>query len=301
MAGRRVPELRVKNWKQLLGAVHSPNVVGLQERQGGRFRSNYVFRGMSDSGWSLMTSLARVKSPNVTVVESALLRSFRKYAPRGTFARDSDWEALAVAQHNGLPTRLLDWSVSPLIAAHFATCESEHFKKDGVIWAVDVVALRDTILPKRISKPLRKAPAVVFDVAILEDAFPRLASFDATRAKLGDACVFFEPPSIDARIANQTGILSAMNGPDASHHAYFESIAAAYPKSVRRIVIQQSAKPEIRDMLDLNNIHERMLFPGLPGLCDWLRRYYSPVAAPALPSMGHRVDNVVRGDPDPKR
>ena len=44
--------------------------------------------------------------------------------------------------------------------------------------------------------------------------------------------------------------------------------------AVRRTVIHAAAKPEIRDMLDLNHIHERMLFPGVAGL--WLRRYLSP-------------------------
>jgi hypothetical protein len=270
-----IPYSKVKSWKALLNALHARSVIPVQPKQGGHYRSPYVFRGMSCSEWPLFTSLERLKSPAQTV-EPALLRSFRKYAPRGTFARDSDWEALAVAQHNGLPTRLLDWSVSPLIAAHFATSEREHFGKDGVIWCVDVIALRDQILPEDVAKHIQDAKAAVFDVSLLEQAFSGLLAFDATRARFGEFGVFFEPPSLDARIANQTGILSAMNGPEASHQRFMETIAATFPDAVHRIIIHKTAKPEVRDMLDQNNIHERMLFPGLPGLCDWLKRYYGP-------------------------
>lgn len=276
MASFQIKETPVKSWTALLDALHSDAVVPKEQtKQGGHYRSPYVFRGMSDSEWPLATSLERLKSPAVLIVEPALLRSFRKYAPRGTFARNSEWEALSVAQHNGLPTRLLDWSVSPLIAAHFATAERQYFTKDGVVWCVDVIALRDQVLPDDIAKPIQGV-AAVFDVALLEKTFPRLADFDATEATLGEACVFFEPPSLDARIANQTGILSAMNGAAVSHQLYLEEVARIYPNVVHRVVIDKAAKPQIRDMLDQNNIHERMLFPGLPGLCDWLRRYYGP-------------------------
>jgi hypothetical protein len=207
------------------------------------------------------------------IVEDALIRSFRKYAARGSFDQDSEWEALSVAQHNGLPTRVLDWSISPLIAAHFATSEREYFDKDGVIWCVNVVLLRDNVLPPAVSGPLHGAPTVVYDVRLLGQAFPRLRDFDAVR---GAVCIFFEPPSIDARIANQFGILSAMNGPSLNHYDYFVAQSFSVSALVHKIVISHRAKPQVRDMLDQNNINERMLFPGLPGLCDWLRRYYGP-------------------------
>jgi FRG domain-containing protein len=274
MANSHIEETTVRSWAALLEVLHSDVVVPRVAAQGGHYRSPYVFRGMSCNEWPLQTSLERLKS-SPPVVEPALLRSFRKYAPRGTFARQSDWEALAVAQHNGLPTRLLDWSVSPLIAAHFATVERQHVAKDGVIWCVDIIALRDLVLPHQIANPIRSV-AAVFDVALLESAFPRIADLDATKALFGEACLFFEPPSLDARIANQTGILSTMNGPALSQHGYFETVAKSHPSAVHRVVIDRQAKSQIRDMLDQNNIHERMLFPGLPGLCDWLRRYYGP-------------------------
>jgi len=265
-------EVTVHDWAALLTELHKPAVIPQQKGQGGHFRSPYVFRGMSDATWPIQTSLERLGTWP-TLVEDALIRSFRKYAPRGTFAENSEWEALAVAQHNGLPTRLLDWSISPLVAAHFATAERKHFDKDGVIWCVDVIRLRDHFMPPRISAPLQTAPAAVYDLRLLSTVVPTLRDFDSVK---GEVCLFFEPPSIDARIANQTGILSTMNGAAHSHQSFFVHQSAKDSQLVRRIIVQRDAKNEIRDMLDQNNVNERMLFPGLPGLCDWLRRYYGP-------------------------
>jgi hypothetical protein len=87
--------------------------------------------------------------------------------------------------------------------------------------------------------------------------------------------LLWEPPSLDARIANQSGMLTVMNSSTGSQNAFLTDYAARYPGLVHRIVIAAAAKAEIRAMLDQNNISERTLYPGLPGLCAWLKRYYA--------------------------
>ena len=48
----------------------------------------------------------------------------------------NEWELLVLARHYGIPTRLLDWSYSPLIAARFATVNGKH-DSDRVVWRPD--------------------------------------------------------------------------------------------------------------------------------------------------------------------
>jgi hypothetical protein len=86
--------------------------------------------------------------------------------------------------------------------------------------------------------------------------------------------LLWEPPSLDERIANQFGLLTIMNSATGSQHAFLSDYSRLHPTLVHRVVIAATAKPEIRAMLDQNNISERTLFPGLPGLCAWLKRYY---------------------------
>lgn len=270
-------EIRVSSWHELLSELHSRKLVQLCPDEGGHLRSPYVFRGMDVAKWELLTSLQRLPkkpSTNTSVIEHSLVRSFRKYANAGAYDEKSEWYVLAVAQHNGLPTRVLDWTASPLVAAHFA-CGDERYKDDdGAIWCLDAGKLREINEENNPAVASLRGISWVYDTRLLEERFAGLSALDASHSN-GALLLLWEPPSLDSRIANQSGLLSLMNHCIESQNTFLNRQSSSSLDLVLRIVIEAKAKSEVRDMLDQNGISERTIFPGLPGLCAWLRRYYS--------------------------
>jgi hypothetical protein len=261
-------EIRVRSWNELNDEVYGN---AFNERLG-RFRSPYAFRGLTDSEYPLTTSLCRLGG-RYPAMEGHLLRNFRKYARRSDVPADSVWNWLAVAQHHGLPTRLLDWTFSPQVAMHFATQHLEDFHLDGVIWTVDFVRAHER-LPGTLRAALERETADVFTVEVLEGAAPSLEELGALAEE--PFVLFMEPPSLDERIVNQFALFSVMSHADADLSAWVGS----HPELCRRIVVPAELKWEVRDKLDQANVTERVLFPGLDGLSAWLRRYYSPRIPP---------------------
>lgn len=255
---------RVTSWMELMEALYD-----IPQTTHRRHRSDFVYRGVGDHRWGLETSLSRL-GKHYANVEKPMLRSFRKYAEPGSIPQDTLWVLLSVAQHHGLPTRLLDWTVSPKVALHFATAEDWNYDQDGAIWCVDVVKARE-LLPPRLLEVLESNYAYLFSVEMLEFV-ASLEELDAMAEKDGKFVIFFEPPSLDARIVNQGAIMSLMPGASSALSDFLD----AHPEIVQRIVIPKELKWEVRDKLDQDNVTERMLFPGLDGLSRWLKRYYGP-------------------------
>src|SRR5687767_11372845 len=107
----------------------------------GRRRDSGVYRGDRDATWPLLTSLDKLGGASCphskAELEEHILRNFIRYSrPYFTHPPENDWEVLVAAQHHGLPTRLLDWTYSPLVAAHFATVENDD-NSDRVVWRLD--------------------------------------------------------------------------------------------------------------------------------------------------------------------
>jgi FRG domain len=206
---------------------------------------------------------------HIEKVEKHLLRNFEKYAHRGVVERDSFWHWLSVAQHHGLPTRLLDWTYSPLVAMHFATADMRMFNIDGAIWMVNYLNAHNN-LPEKLKQELDRVKAFAFDVDMLSNVIKSLD--DLGSLSKSDFTIFFEPPSIDDRIVNQYALFSVMSNPTVT----FDEWLNAYPNVFYKIIIPAKLKWEVRDKLDQANITERVLFPGLDGLSTWLKRNYSP-------------------------
>lgn len=240
-----------------------------------RFRSPFAFRGLSRADHSLSSSLVRLSSGGAATarLEMALLRNFRKYAHAERAHADSIWHWLALAQHRGLPTRLLDWTYSPLVALHFATEHPEDFDTDGAVWCVNFVQANRR-LPSRLKKILEQEGSETLTVEML-GGFATLREFDALARD--PFLVFMEPPAIDRRILNQFALFSLMSSPTAKMDEWLRQ----RPDLCRLVIVPSSLKWEIRDKLDQANVNERILFPDLDGLSRWLTRYY-------LPLRGHR-------------
>jgi len=235
-----------------------------------RFRSPFSFRGLNWERHTLASSLWRLAEPQADIsrLELALLRNFRKYGHGQATGADSIWDWLALGQHRGLPTRLLDWTYSPLVALHFATENTAEFHEDGIVWCVNFVEANKR-LPLRLKRILQKERSDTVTVEMLS-AFSSLHDFDALSRD--PFVVFLEPPAVDQRILNQLALFSLMSSPSARLDAWLEQ----HPDLCRRVIVPSALKWEIRDKLDQSNINERVLFPGLDGLSRWLARYYTP-------------------------
>ena len=254
-------DIRVENWSQLQEAVFTDSW-----RDGiTRFRSPFVFRGAPRTSHGLETSL---QTGAFERREIHLLSSFRKYAVAREVYRDWVWNWLSLAKHHGLPTRLLDWTYSPYVAMHFATHNFKDFENDSAIWCVDY-AKTNELLPKALRKELESEDANIFTAEMLNRVATTLQEFDALSHD--EFVVFFEPPSLDERIVNQFALFSIPSSATLKLEELLRHRKGAY----RRIIIPAALKWEVRDKLDQANITERVLFPGLDGLSQWLKRYFT--------------------------
>jgi hypothetical protein len=212
----------------------------------GRRRDSGVYRGDGDACWPLLTSLDKLGDTGAphskADLEEHILRNFIRYSrPHFTTPPVNEWEVLVAAQHHGLPTRLLDWTYSPLVAAHFATV-SGHRESDRVIWRLDWKSLHRFFgLP---------------ELALLIEDLEGILGADRPMTPWA----LFSRPAEAPQFA-------CMFEPFLERHGLGTVLT--------KFIIPTGEAGRFRDQLDLVSVDERRLFPDLDGVAAEMKRYYS--------------------------
>jgi len=186
---------------------------------------------------------------NNAALQDRLLRLFVRYASHhqesqgllGRFSEDNQGEWLCVSQHHGLPTFLLDWSLSPLVALFFAVWDRD-MNKDGIVWKMN---LKDRKYRKKSTTYLGQTPLK------LNAKYPQLVV----------------APVLTRRIEAQAGRFTYWP----SRKKIDESTNQYRPwTSITPARVERSRKLEILCELAQVSVHEGTLFPGLDGYANYL-------------------------------
>jgi hypothetical protein len=196
-----------------------------------RFLSNrlVLFRGHNDANWELVPKAARAEYQKLDY--SVFFPSFKRRAVEFLEAQpENAWDWLAVAQHHGLPTPLLDWSYNPMIAAYFAVFPEEN--RDCAIYAF-------------------------YDDSPIDPEKMKPEDFKGVGRLV--------PRGIAQRIVRQSGIFTYHSPPSLS-----VGKALGPKDIFVKIVIDKNYRREMIFELDKYGFNRMTLFPDLDGLCAYM-------------------------------
>jgi hypothetical protein len=205
----------------------------------------FIFRGQGSADWPLRSTFDRNFSDKQAASRDALakelIREFYEECERFSPWRYGvdDPRVLAMAQHHGLPTRLLDWSFSPYVAAYFAFSwfmfEKPADRKGNVaIWVLN----RDVVHGQ--------APEGQLQIISVQD---------------------YE----NSRLGNQFGVFTYLKTNESSLEDYLASSAVNLTSALVKLELPRTeARQALQDLI-LMGIHHGTIFPGREGIAQTIK------------------------------
>lgn len=154
-------------------------------------------------------------------------------------------------QHYGIPTRLLDWSESPLVALYFAVTDEGQEDKDGAVWCLDPIALNNQANIR--FEYNTEIPAFDFE-DMLDQYLP---------SKLAAERTSFQKPVAAIAMRNSPRIIAQHGTFTVTHREHFAIEEPAGNAYVIKFIIPSSAKKTIIEELEVLKINSLSLFPEL--------------------------------------
>jgi len=208
--------------------------------------SNWIFRGVEDESYELIPRIGRPGASKdlngtdlgfPTALETPCIERFKREArPHMAIEPRSNLDWLSIAQHHGLPTRLLDWTESPLVAAYFA------LKASGIV------------------NGQRK------NAAIYGAPCPEVVATDeALSASSADVVAYF-PQHLTPRITAQRSLFTYHKVPDRVYR----------PSEMVKWIVPSKECFNLKVILNKCGLNEASMFPDLDGVANhvgWLLKW----------------------------
>lgn len=285
-------ELVVRNIQEFMEYLDS---FQEQFRHGLR-NDTFVLRGISDNKYKLLPSAFRqFEEPQVSKLtgaeyigdrynnsENERLFHFKKeasvYIDKSIEGHDLEW--LLYAQHYGMPTRLLDFTTNPLIALFF--CCLNNNDVDGAVWIINTASYQKWMCEDDNCKSLENTNGMIKSII---DYIHEENNHDEEKPYMNRPVIFF-PQYIDQRMAAQSSVFMIW-GTD--KRPLEEMIKTSNKMEVREgvsmrirgdtrfianITVPANCKHRIIKQLDIMNVNEKTVFPGLDGIGRYLEKYY---------------------------
>jgi hypothetical protein len=225
--------------------------------------SNVAWRGHADHSWPLQPHVFRRRSRSRAargeIAEQAMLWRFaldgaHRIANAPVTSDRLGW--IVLAQHYGLPTRLLDWTRNPLIALYFAVHDaSDGDQRDGCVWALDV----ETLNEKQAGIRAILTPGAPIVQAIADTAFGE----DLT----------VPPPAVVAMVPRQNDLRMLVQQALFTMHvdgSPMQTLHSPIPFLVK-FIVPAAAKESLRLALRSFGVTTGFVFPDLRGLAEELK------------------------------
>lgn len=239
LSANKIEEIRFNSWSSFKASFldNLPNAMQYDTED-----DRYIYRGHGCSTWDLTSSFDRLHNEknlkNREDLFNEHLSCFQKESIKsGYITQDNIINSVAAkAQHYGMPTRLLDWTYSPYIAAYFAyssmTLLEKHGNRDVSIWVMDKASIEATVYEKHLDI-----------VELIEDGNHRLNA--------------------------QYGLFTRLY---TSHSSVNTMIADEYTKLSTSLIKFSLPSTEVENVLrdlSLMGISSKSLFPGIEGVARY--------------------------------